>query len=375
MTSETYLPRIGGAEVHVENLRNQLVARGHEVTLLTNEVGESMPGVVRIPWSKQNAWTLFIRLITLSKGVDLIHAHYCHRLALLVSIIGRVRRVPVFITLHGMGILDHPGASRIAQFWHGFYRYWSLQLCTHVISTSDDLALVADRYISRDKMTIVFNGYNEKMFYPRDRIKAKEKLALVGKKIIMTVRRLVPKNGPHYLIEAMPKILQQLPDVMYVVVGDGPLKSMMERRVQELGIEHHVMFLGMQQNDTVPELIAAADVIVFPSTAESSSIACAEAMAMEKPIVASRVGGLVELLGKKEERGWLVDLVPWTGSNYDAPTSLPIESYERLASSVVSALLDAESQKSNQARSFAQAELSWNAVTTKTLRVYTRFTS
>ena len=377
MTCETYLPRIGGAEIHVKNLLERLWGDGHETILITNEIGEFTPNVIRIPWSKKNLSKLIREVWVLSRGVDVIHSHYCHRLALISGMVGLVRRKPVIVTLHGMGILDHPSASALGRLSHSFYRYWSLQLATKIISTSEDLAVVADKYISRKKVVVIMNGYDSKIFTPEESNVSSVAPTLVGKKIIMTVRRLVPKNGIQYLVEAAPKIIQKDPSAHFLLIGDGPLRGKLEMRVKELNVQNNVTFLGRIANDKVVEYLRVADVVVFPSTAESSSIACAEAMGMNKIVVASRVGGLVELLGKKEERGYLVDLVPWQGSNYDAPEYLPDSSYENLASTILRAISDLEtsSQKKSHALEYATNNLSWGAIYKATKLVYFKASS
>lgn len=373
MTSETYLPRIGGAEVHVHNLFSKLKDDGHDVTLITNEMSPVSDEVIRLTWSGRAIPKIFFIILKKSKNVSLIHCHYSHRLAMLAGIVAKVRRIPIVITLHGMGILDLPNSGLVARLKHGLYRYISLKLATHIISTSDDLALIADRYISRKKLTIVMNGYDSKIFRA---IPVSDDLlkyhSLQGKKILMTVRRLVPKNGPHYLIEALPKIIESIPDVHYVVVGDGPLRNKMEDRAKSLGVQDNVTFVGMIDNSKVVDYLSVAKVIVFPSTAESSSIACAEAMGMRKIIVASRVGGLVELLGKDQQRGYLVNLVPWTGSNYNAPEALPEASYVNLANGIIAAFTESSENevKMNNALAYATNELSWDAIFNKTLSVY-----
>ena len=373
MTCETYLPRIGGAEIHVKNLFERLLRNGHEVSLLTNERGPEMLGVTRIPWSKSESYKLCKAVWGQSKHVDLIHSHYCHRLALISGLVGLIRRKPVVVTLHGMGILDHPTASRWGRISHSFYRYWSLQFATQIISTSEDLAKVADKYISRKKMIVIMNGYDSHLFKKVEADSDSLTPDGNGKKIVMTVRRLVPKNGIQYLIEAVPQIVQKNNDVRFLLLGDGPLRERLEQRVQELHIENYVTFFGRISNDLVVEYLDNADVVVFPSTAESSSIACAEAMGMGKVVVASRVGGLVELLGKNEERGYLVNLVSWEGSNYDAPEQLPDLSYDNLARAVLQAIDDSNegnTMKSTAAYEYATHYLSWDAIFENTESVY-----
>lgn len=369
LTCEDYLPRIGGAEIHVMNLYTKLGTLGHDVALVTNEPSPVADEIIRVIWKKSNIFLLLKILWRNSYGCDIIHAHYCHRLALFVAIIGRLRGIPVIITLHGKGILNHPHTPWHSQKMHSFYRYWSLQFATRIISTSQDLADLAYQYIKREKVEVIMNGYDPSLFQlvHQDR-------DILKKKHIITVRRLVPKNGIQYLVEAMPYLLLKESTVHYTIVGDGPLRTILEQRVSELHLEKNITFVGMQQNDAVVSYLMQADAVIFPSTAESSSIACAEAMGMKKMVIASRVGGLVELLGPNEERGYLVDLVPWKGSNYDAPMILPSEKYQLLADRIYEGLQDTKENRERKefAYTYAVSELTWDSIVQKTVDVYKR---
>lgn len=376
MTSETFLPRTGGAEIHAQNLIDNLIELGHTVTLLTNEGEQSdfdaKIAVIRVPWKKSNAHKIFRQLWVHAKDADVIHSHYCYRLALFAAIVGKLRGVPVIITLHGLGILNHPGTAFVYQLAHSCYRYFSLRLSTHVISTSQDLAGVAYKYIPRKKVTVISNGYNDRVFHPRVSVSPALREKYRGKKVILTVRRLVPKNGIHFLVEAMPYIIEKIPDVKYIMIGDGRMRDHLHGRINALKVGECVEMAGMVENAKIPEYLQLADVVVFPSTAESTSIACAEAMGLGKRIVASRVGGLVELLGENEDRGWLVRLVDWQGSNYDAPLTLDAGRYQDLADTIYRAL-KSDGTRERNAEAFAKKHLSWRSIAQSTVEVYNRF--
>lgn len=373
MTSETFLPAIGGAEIHIKNLLDQLKNEKHEVILITNQSGEFQDGILRLAWSKVNVLSIILSLWEKSKGCDVIHAHYSYRLAFLVGVIGLIRKIPVVVTLHGLGTLDPAQASLYTQLKHSFYRYFSLNLATKIISTSEDLAVVVYKYIPKEKVVIIMNGYDSTSFNTTS-TQAQNLFVekFENKKIILTVRRLVPKNGIHYLIEAMPFVIKSNPNVHYIIVGDGPLREKIKERIEANKLESYVTLLGIKDNSEVPSYLSMADVVIFPSTAESSSIACAEAMGMAKMVVASRVGGLIELIGRNNERGILVSLVPWEGSNYDAPDTLSLDRYELLAESILSALEPSQEneQRKINAYNYATQELSWGAITKRTLEVY-----
>lgn len=374
MTSDTFLPLIGGAEIHVQNLIEELEKDGNKVLLVTNEIGVSdfdkSHSVIRTLWSKKGVFQLFGLLWRESKDVNIIHCHYSYRLAAVASIVGRLRNIPVVVVLHGLGTLNVPNAEFIYRKIHSIYRYVSLVFSTHIISTSDDLAQVARKYVSNAKISIILNGYDAKKFNTNVFVTDSLRKQYENNRVILTVRRLVPKNGIHFLVEAIPLIVAKVPNIKYVMIGDGRMRGYIEDRIKKLGIQKYVDILGAIENDQVPAYLKLADVVAFPSTAESSSIACAEAMGMGKSIVSSRVGGLPELLGKNEERGRLVKLVSWESSNYDAPLTLDVARYQELANVIIESLLTPDTGKMNVALQYANQELSWEAIGKKTLLVY-----
>ncbi len=375
MTSENYLPTFGGGEIHVFNLIKQLRLNNFEVVLVTNEAKKynDDPQVIRIPWSRKSVLKLFSILWRESKDADIIHCHYSYRLAVLGSIVARLRGIPSFVVLHGLGTLDIPHSALIYQVAHSTYRYLSLKLSTHIIATSEDMAKIVYKYVRREKITNILNGFDISIFnknvIPASELVEKYK----DKKIVTSVRRLVQKNGIHYLVEAIPFVIEKIPNIKYIMIGGGRMKDEIVTRINSLRISDYVDVIGDLENFKIPEYVKLSDVVVFPSTAESSSIACAEVMAVGVPIVASRVGGLIELLGKNEERGTLVKLVDWEESNYDAPNTLPEDRYKALAEAIVDNILNKNEDKVKKAIEYAENNLCWEAVTKKTLDLYKRF--
>ena len=122
--------------------------------------------------------------------------------------------------------------------------------------------------------------------------------------ILVCPRRLVEKNGVHFLIEAMPEILAKN-NVKIVIAGDGPLRERMESRIKQLGLGKEVLLLGTIRNEDMPAILSSADLIVIPSLIEATSIAALEAMSNGKAVAASSVGGLTEIID--DSVGFLMD--------------------------------------------------------------------
>ena len=122
-------------------------------------------------------------------------------------------------------------------------------------------------------------------------------------KIVGTVARLRAEKGIKYLIESAPKILEIFPDTIFLIAGDGPLREELQNLASQLGIQDKVLFMGFRQD--IPAVLSVIDVFVAPSETEGLGLGILEAMAIGKPIVATSVGGIIEIL-KDGETGYLV---------------------------------------------------------------------
>jgi glycosyltransferase involved in cell wall biosynthesis len=132
-------------------------------------------------------------------------------------------------------------------------------------------------------------------YSPEARREAREKLGFgPNEKIVGTVTRLMESKGNRYLVEAASILARKRNDVRVVVVGEGPLLSELEAQTRELGVSERVTFLGFQRD--VAQAFAAFDVAVFPSLWEGTPLTVFEAMAMKKPLVATSVDGLRDVL-------------------------------------------------------------------------------
>jgi glycosyltransferase involved in cell wall biosynthesis len=117
--------------------------------------------------------------------------------------------------------------------------------------------------------------------------------------VVLTPARLHPQKGHTYLLQAA----AQVPDATFVLAGDGPLRAELEAEARDLGVASRCVFLG--QRADVPALLAAADLFVLPSLFEGLPVSVLEAMAAERPVVATAIGGTDEAV-TSEESGLLV---------------------------------------------------------------------
>ena len=115
-----------------------------------------------------------------------------------------------------------------------------------------------------------------------------------GSQIVGVVARLEPEKGHPTLLEAWPAVLRAVPDAYLLIVGEGSRRDALEAQARELRIAHRVVFTG--RRDDVPAVTAALDVAVLPSYREAQGMVILEAMALSRPVVASNVGGIPEMI-------------------------------------------------------------------------------
>jgi len=127
----------------------------------------------------------------------------------------------------------------------------------------------------------------------------------LGHQIILYVGRLAPRKGINYLLQAMSRITKYFPKAKLIIVGTGPLKHYFRDLSKRLGLQNSVMFLGYVSDERIRELLVSANVVVVPSIFEGCPLVLLEAMAAGKPVVASAVQGISEVV-KHELSGLLV---------------------------------------------------------------------
>lgn len=165
---------------------------------------------------------------------------------------------------------------------------------------------VAERFRSAngipDKVRVILNGVDLDRFHPRiegEQIKREFNIKK-NRKVVGMVANLGQRKNPKYFINAIAKIIQQFPDVIFMLVGEeysresGEYKEELEKMLEGLGLKEQVIFTGFR--DDIPQVLASFDVFVLTTILEACSRAILEAMAMAKPIVALDSGGNPELI-------------------------------------------------------------------------------
>jgi glycosyltransferase involved in cell wall biosynthesis len=321
----------GGAEIVVYQLARWLASAGHEVTLVA-EVDERefeiRPGLEVVPVAPAlSRWTRLLpdglarwivqhlignlvvalavrRLLRERSGAfDVVHAHGA--LTALLMSIGRTP--PLVYTEHDAT----PWSCRYRRWYERWLRkaiYRSLNVTVfkradRVVTVFPSLAREIVRHwgIDAAKVTVIGNGADVEVFRSRERGSSRVRRELGIGRYALFVGSLVPRKCPDLLVDA----LAEAGDIPCVFVGDGPMRSRLERRAQELGISDRVVMLGPVPADDLGPIYADADLVVLPTVSDAFPLVALEAMACGTPVLASRISGLPEMI-EDWETGFLV---------------------------------------------------------------------
>jgi L-malate glycosyltransferase len=310
-----------GAEVQVATLASYLVARPEvQVSaVLFNDgwlaselraVGITVAVVdehLHTPLGIVHFLTRFFR----RHRIDLIHTHR-YKDNVLGSIAAAVAGVPYVIrTVHG-----RPEPMR-GWDWLKFQLYQSLDLAA-LWSRADRVVAVSKRMVDALKasgyrpgtLTYVHNGVDLSKIHTTGFVRqTREAIGLSPEHLVMgTAGRLSPVKGHEYLVRAAARIVQQESHARFLFIGSGPLEPELRDLARQLAVDHACVFVdpAIDRRASVYDLIAAIDVFVLPSLHEGIPMALLEALALHRPVVASAVGGIPEIV-THEATGLLVE--------------------------------------------------------------------
>jgi N-acetyl-alpha-D-glucosaminyl L-malate synthase BshA len=304
----TVYPTYGGSGIVGSELGMELGKRGHTVhfiasalptrlTQLSDRVRFHEVEMMSYPLFEHQPYTLALATkmakVAETENLDLLHVHY----AIPHSISGILAReslkpkryLPVITTLHGTditlvgadrsylpitryGIVQSDGVTAISHY---------LKEATKEIFQFDDIEVIPNFVCQHD--------------YARHQVdELRASLAPQGEPLLVHVSNFRPVKRPVDCVEILARVLQKGIATRLVMVGDGSERTNVEHRARCLGVFDKCVFVGKQPN--IVDYLSASDVLLLPSEQESFGLAALEAMACEVPVIASRVGGLPEVV-------------------------------------------------------------------------------
>jgi N-acetyl-alpha-D-glucosaminyl L-malate synthase BshA len=314
----TCYPTYGGSGIVATELGLELANRGHEIHFITyaNPIRLD-PGIPRIHYHEVEVsnYPLFqyppyclalasrMADVAESYSLDLLHVHYAipHSISALLArqMMAPKRRLPFVTTLHGTDIT----LVGVDRSYHGITQF-SIQQSDGVTAISEDLRRqTAEVFAIDNEIRVIHNFVNCNIYKPDPERTGLAQFAPRGEKLLIHLSNFRPVKRVLDCIRILAEVRRHA-DVRLLMVGDGPERGPAEHLAWTLGVGSHVEFLGKQNH--VERLIPLAHVLLMPSEMESFGLAALEAMACGVPAVATRVGGVPELITDGED-GFLAE--------------------------------------------------------------------
>lgn len=319
-----------------------LRARDH----LTNLFEEAKINITHLGKQKFDPRILSSLINFLKKGnFDLIHSHG-YGSDNFGRIVGSILGIPTIIHAHDENS-NYPLIQNIADFL-------LVPLTSNAIAVSQNVkeSCIKKRRINQKKIFVLHNGIPLKNFIRLDEKLIDEEKRRFGIKsdsvVLGTVARLRKEKGLKYLIQSVPEILNSFSNIVFFIAGDGPIREELETLAKDLKVENKIIFAGFCNN--IPAVLSLIDIFVAPSLTEGSPLGIFEAMAMGKPIIASNVGGIKEILNDNE-----------------TALLVPAENSEQLAAKILFLLKNKNEMRSLGTKAFEESKKYDNSFLVKKL--------
>lgn len=315
----TVYPSYGGSGIVGSELGRELALRGHTVHFISSSLPTRLVELsdkiqfhevemMSYPLFEHQPYTLALATkmatVARSENLDLLHVHYAipHSISAILAreSLKPKRNLPVITTLHGTDI-TLVGADRS---YLPITRY-GIQQSDGVTAVSKFLKQATIETFDFDEVEVIPNFICEKHYQKLSDSPLKRELAPNGERILIHVSNFRAVKRPVDCVEILAKVLQKGGDVRLVMVGDGPEYSAIHHRARQLNVLDKTEFVGKQAK--ISDYLGIADISLLPSELESFGLAALEAQACELPVVASRVGGIPEVINDGET-GFMSDV-------------------------------------------------------------------
>lgn len=241
---------------------------------------------------------IFLKTLKIVKQdkIDLINAHWIYPDGIAVSWIARLLKKPFILSSRGCDInLYSMFKLRKPQIKN------ALEKASKVTAISEkQKSIIEGLGIHKNKIIVIKNGVDFKSFDIKDKKKCRDILGINYKnKIILFVGQIIEVKGIGFFIEAIKKLKDnKLNGFRVEIIGDGNLREGQENIVRDSGLQEFIHFLGEKSREEIPLWYGACDLLCLPSIREGCPNVILEALASGRPVVASNVGGIPELVNE-----------------------------------------------------------------------------
>lgn len=376
MLSPYFFPHTGGTEKYVRDLAASLIIKGHEVTVITNNLPkeknapktETLPEGIKV--IRLDAVDMFNYLpvsnqfnLKMLDGYDIVHVHV-PAFSFLRSVAGKIKQ-PLVVTYHcDVTVSEKYFGIPVPKFFVPIFEWASNSYAKMFLPKAQEIITTTETYASSSPVmkdlprnVVPIGIFHDKI----DEIQKKLNLTPDKKnsKQLLFLGRLAGNKGCDYLVKAMPEILAKFPDTKLIICGDGEEKGHILDLVTQFNIGPSVTFLGTATFEKLVELYYTSIAYVFPSInrLEAFGIVQLEAMANYTAVVASDIPGPNAVMDEGVS-GLLV----------------PKQDPHALAQAIISILADPEKSKEmgRKGRELVEKKYDWGVIADKILEIYAR---
>ncbi len=320
LVPNSYLPNIGGLEIVVSHISREFISRGHTVSVITGnsspcyskEVDPFGVKIYRVPFFLPRIVTaagrrgiansirrtllapLFaplslFRFFRILKSIkpDIVNLHYVAENAVFCLFAKWLSDFKYIVSLHGNDIDRYPERS----FFSRWVTKQSLLSADRIFTNSADILEKAEKIepCIRKKSLVMGNAVYPELFRSGKKFHHPQSY-------ILCVANFVPKKGQDLLIRAFHHVRKEYPHIDLILAGDGPEKDKCRALSEKLGLVEAVFCLGRVKETEIPSLLSGCTLFALPSRKEPFGVAVLEAMAAGRPVVATDVGGVKEII-------------------------------------------------------------------------------
>jgi len=316
IVANDYAPTVGGVQTAVRHIAKHMKQHKHSVIVLTALPPGNVPSqelvddvkVYRFPWTRTPLWSLPVRamktLFGMAKAIyafkpDLVYVHFLTINALYVLLLHYIFSFKLIVSARGNDIQGIPLRSRV--------QHWMLKR----LYSRADAALFCSSYVQHDAapylrnipshayVGVVGDGFDPEEF-------KESRTYQNSAPYLLAMGRLVHKKGFDLLIHAFASIAEEFPNVQLLIAGDGEERYALENLIDELRMHDRIVLLGFADRGTSIALFWGCEFFVLSSRLEPFGIVVAEAMAAHKAVLATRSGGVVNMV-QHGENGFLIE--------------------------------------------------------------------
>jgi len=317
--TDTYYPELNGVANSVYSLKKELEKRGHNVYVITTKTPGAPAdekGVFRVP-SKECSFVPERRIglvyhpkiaLKIHKmKLDIIHTNTEFAIGMFGRIMAKELFVPVVHTYHTIYedythyikkyVSKEERARKVAQLYSKF----SVRGAEELIVPTQKVAELMERYGVKPDINVIPTGIDLTRFAERDSEKQKEKTKRIlgiptDYKVILYLGRISEEKNIDEVMEYLNRYMDKYPKVAFVMIGDGPYRTTLEKKAKVLKNRRHIIFAGAKPWDEITHYYQVADAFVSASTSETQGLTYIEALASGVPIIARRDPCLEDVL-------------------------------------------------------------------------------